>query len=267
MRLRDELLDPLGLMFAGIAGGVVAATGAAALVAAGVGAGVYVTKVVAGLLTDRPARVPETRVLPVTGGSAEEAWLRRDEAAERSFGEVSESISAGPISELVRSFGRQSNAALGAIRRVAGQTSAVTAVLARIDVRRCITERDQLRAALNQPADGRVHRERERAVAALQSQIDTYGRLSDARAALIARLEAGTIGLEGLVARLAEVVALDATSSVAVDGAAQIESLAYELEGLRRGLVEAETVTEQALGELDVPDPGTVGRRESRRAR
>lgn len=267
MRLRDELVDPWGLLFGGLAAGFATAVAIPMLPAVAIGAGVYATKVVTGLFADRPPKGHAARVLPVNSGSPEESWVRRAEHAERAFRDVADSVGPGPVSEQVRGFGDEIRSAVATMRRLAGQASAVTNAVSRIDVKRVVAERDRIRAVLAQPGYGRVRQEQERTVAALQAQLDAYSRLTEAHSLLLARLESGTIALEGLVARLAEVVALTETSAVSAGGLAEVEELAAELEGLRAGLVEAEDASERTLGELETPDPGTVGRREPRRAR
>jgi hypothetical protein len=65
---------------------------------------------------------------------------------------------------------------------------------------------------------------------------------------LLARMESGTLGLERLVAQLAEILALSESATSPVEGAAQLEQLADELEGIRSGLAETERLSRRALG-------------------
>jgi len=65
---------------------------------------------------------------------------------------------------------------------------------------------------------------------------------------LLARMESGALGLERLVAQLAEILALSETATSPVEGAAQLEALADELEGLRSGLAETEQLSRRTLG-------------------
>jgi hypothetical protein len=265
MSLRDEVRDPWSYVIAGLAGGlawaVVPASIVAAPVAAGVGAVVFGAKVIAGAFArpeDRPRRRREPR-LPVVAQTDEARWLARAENAQRSFEDIARSASEGPVAERVASFGSETDDALASLQRLAGQASAVRLALGRLDLRRLHWERDRLREAQRTDADPAVVAERGRALAAVESQLEAYGRLASALTTLLARLESGAIGLEGLVARLSEVVALTATTG-ASDGVPQLDDLATELEGLRAGLVEAEGVSSRAiegLAPLSSPSPGS----------
>jgi hypothetical protein len=262
MSLRDEVRDPWSYVLAGLAGGLTWAVLPAAAVIGGpvalaVGAAVFGTKVVAGAFTrpDGPKRVRERR-LPVWQNSDEAAWLARAEQAERSFRDIAASAPEGPVSERVASFGAQTEDSLAALTRLAGQASAIRAALSRLDPRRLNAERDRLRALRRQETDPAVVAERDRALASVDAQLQGLTRLSGAMTTLLARLESGAIGLEGLVARLAEVVALTETSG-SDEGLSQVDELAQELEGLRAGLVEAEGVSDRAMEGLP-PLPGAV---------
>jgi hypothetical protein len=278
MSVGDEVRDPWTYVMGGIAGGLAWAALAGAAVAAapaasGVGAAVAVTKILAGALTrpagPKPRRVKPQRNLPILTRTHEAAWLARAENAQRAFDELARSAPEGPVSDRVREFGSETHESLASLARLAGQASAIRMALGRIDMRRLVWERDRLRASQERGGDPRVLAERQRSLGAVQSQIDAHQRLTVAITTLIARLESGTLGLEGLVARLAEVVALTETSVTAADGLQQVDELATELEGLRAGLVEAESVTTRAMeGLAPLPDeapavrpdaaPGTV---------
>jgi hypothetical protein len=72
-----------------------------------------------------------------------------------------------------------------------------------------------------------------------------HDRLAQAGRALLARLESGAIGVEALVARLAEVLAL--TETRGEERLETIDELADQLEGLRTGLAETEEASRKAL--------------------
>jgi hypothetical protein len=83
----------------------------------------------------------------------------------------------------------------------------------------------------------------------VDEQLAVAARLADARDTLLARMQTTALGLEGLVARTAEVLALTASSGVdtSVD---RLDDLTGDLDGLRAGLAEAEEVSRRVL------DPG-----------
>jgi hypothetical protein len=85
-------------------------------------------------------------------------------------------------------------------------------------------------------------------------QLDVGQRLREAREMLLARMQSAVLGMEGLVARMAELVALHATT---VGGApltaARVAELTNDLEGLRDGLAEAERLSRSALSGGEVP--------------
>ena len=73
-------------------------------------------------------------------------------------------------------------------------------------------------------------------------------RLHDAREMLLARMQAAVLGLEALVARMAELLALHATSDGGASlTAAKVAELTSDLEGMRDGLAEAERLSRSTL--------------------
>jgi len=60
--------------------------------------------------------------------------------------------------------------------------------------------------------------------------------------------------LEGLVARLAEVLAMVATTGGSDDAARDLAEIGAELDGLRSGLAESEAVSRRVLAPPDLPD-------------
>jgi hypothetical protein len=260
MTVRDEARDPWSYVVSGLAGGFAWALGLGPLGIA-VGGAVLATKLLTGAFAREKAREYKERRLPVTSRTDEAGWLDRARQAHGAFREIAASAPDGPIAERVRAFGAETEAATDSLERLAGQASAVRTALGRLDPARVKAEAQRLSAAIENESDPRARAERERALASVRSQLDAYDRLRAALNTLLARMESGSIGLEGLVARLSEVVALAETSASAADGLSEVDSLATELEGLRAGLVEAEDVSTRAIeGLAPLPEaaPGTV---------
>jgi hypothetical protein len=249
MGIADELRDPWGILVVGIAGGAAWAVGLPVAVAAGVGAAVYGVKTLAGTLVDRrgDANGARPRILPVRGASAEHRWLDRSERAARSFRELADSAPAGPLADRCRAMGAQVATTIEAMQRLAGQVSGVADAMGRVDGERLPGEESRISGELARSHDPAVRTELGRSLESVRSQLDVRRRLEAAARMLMARMEAGALGLEGLVARLAEILALAHTATSAGAGAGQIDALVDELEGLRGGLVESEDVSRRAL--------------------
>lgn len=264
MSLSDEIRDPWSYVVGGLAGGMAFAVGIFPPAAAAIGAAVLGAKVLTGAFSKpgrgRAKRRKERR-LPVITRTPEAAWLHRAEMAVDQFHDIAASSREGPIADSVQSFEVQTDEAIASLQRLAGQASAVRLAIARIDPRRLQFERDRLMREHDQIFDVAVKAERERSLQSVQSQLETYQRLAVTLTTLLARLESGALSIEGLVARLAEVVALADSLGSAAGGATQLEEMANELEGLRSGLVETEGVTTrtmQGLAPLPEGAPGSV---------
>jgi len=260
--LRQELTEPWGLVTAGIVGGlgwaVVGAVGIAAppavAVGAGIGAVVYGVKVVAATLAHRQPRgaYPAGLARPPQGSPAD-VWLRRSERTVRILHEQSESSREVSVRQQVGDIDDEAATVLDALRRLAAQVTSVEGALHRIDIPALQTERRRLAAARSEPSAELMRAEQERSLAAIEEQLGVAARLSDARNVLLAKMESTSIGLEGLVARLAEVLALSATAGGVDTVHGQISDLTSELDGLRTGLAETEAISRQALGPRQNP--------------
>ncbi len=262
MGLRQELTEPWGLVTAGIAGGLgwaviaAAATAAAPAVAIGIGIGVavYGVKVAAATLAHREPRgtYPAGLARPPQGSPAD-LWLRRAERTVRILREQTESPRELAVREQVADIDDEAAIVLDALRRLAAQVTSVESALHRIDVPGLQAEHRRLTAARSEPSVSQMRAEQERSLAAIEEQLDVATRLGDARNVLLAKMESTAIGLEGLVARLAEVLALSATAGGVDTAHSQISELTSDLDGLRSGLAETEAISRQALGRQQSP--------------
>lgn len=273
MSIGDEFRDPWGLLVAAVTGGLgwvfvdaVAGASSATAVVAGLGIGISAlgVKVISGALFNRGADAgydddADAEVLP---GSPEQAWLRRAQLAARSLREVAAGARTGPISDRLASVVAEATSTLGDMRRIAGQTSAVTSAMWRVDVSRLQREQAQLVQTRETAFDPGIKAEIDRSLVSVRGQLDVHKRLYDAAAALLARMQSGALGLESLVARIAELVALADASPGGVDGVAQIDELAADLEGLRLGLAETEELSRRVLRDEPAADSTPVFRKD-----
>ncbi len=261
MGLRQELTEPWGIVTAGVSGGlgwaVVAGLGSIAAAPAvaiglGVGAVVYGVKVAAATLGDRPAVEPAPQLRRPPRGSPADVWLRRAEGTVRTLHEQTESPREPAVRGQVGEVDDDAATVLAALRRLAAQATAVEDAQRRIDVARLQGEQGRISAGGAWPASDSIRAEQQRSLSAIAEQLEVARRLGEARNLLLARMQSTVIGLEGLVARLAEVLALSASAGgwdAGRDSAAdQIADLTTELDGLRSGLEETEAISRRALG-------------------
>ena len=249
MALRDEARDPWTYILGAVAGGAAWAVGVPLLAAAGVGAAVLGVKAAIGsALGGRDGDAPARPDLPVADRSPERAWLDRAQRAVASFRDLARSVPEGLVSERTASIGEQAQHTLEGLRRLAGQATVTRNVGAHVDLDRLTAESRRVQASLDAATDPDIREELERSLESVHEQMDIGARLHQSLATLLARMESGTLGLERLVAQLAEILALSETATSPVEGAAQLEALADELEGLRTGLAETEQLSRRALG-------------------
>ena len=154
---------------------------------------------------DRPWRAYRRPVPAPEMGSPEAMWLDRAGRALRSIEELRRSARSESIAQRCAAIAVQAEASVATLRRLAYQASVVSG-LARSGAR--------------------------------------TDRLENTRLELQSRIEGSVLGLEGLVARLAEIVAL----SEASPDVASVDDLAFELDTLRAAMVETEE-----LGRTSVP--------------
>jgi hypothetical protein len=260
MRLREELRDPWAIVVGGLAGGLGWAIGIPAAAAAGIGAAVWAAKAVTGALVERgggaerpPAGRPGTTTIRPRSPEADS--VRRAERATGSFRTLAAEAQAGPVSERARNMGEQADSTLEGIKRLAAQASAVANAMDRVDPHRLDAEEERLRTQRKRATLDALRTEIDRSLASLADQRSVRRRLEQARETVLARLDATVLGLESLVARLVEVLAM-VEAAPPLEGASKIDPLAEELEGLRNGLAETEALSRSVLSQ--VPDSSSV---------
>jgi hypothetical protein len=259
MALRDEVRDPWVYILAGLGGGVAWAVGVPLAAAAGVA--ITVGGVRAGLgavLSGRSG--PRTRSgddLPITDHSPEQEWLDRGDAAVATFRDLARSLPEGLASSHSASIATQADETLAGMRRLAGQASVTTKVSGRLHVPTLKSEEERLRFQRDAATDADIAAELERSLDSIGEQVDIAQRLERSRATLLVRLESSALGLERLVAQLAEILAMSEGATSPIEGAKQLEALADDLEGLRAGLAETEQLSRRALSAYE--GEGSVG--------
>ena len=254
--IKQQVTDPWGYVAGGLSGGLAAAVAAAlgpgaALaipVGLGVAAVVYGVKVAVGVLTDRDDPAPAGALPMPARGSQADNWLRRAEAAVRTLHEQTESPRDAATRAQIGNVDDQAAETLVDLRRLASQVAAVESAAARIDIDRLHVEEARFATAARNAPDPALRAAHERAYQSVTEQLQVHARLLVARDTLVARMQGTAIGLEGLIARLAEVLALAATSG-GVDTATQrIADLTGDLDGMQAGLRETEALSQRVLG-------------------
>jgi hypothetical protein len=152
------------------------------------------------------------RALPAPEfGSPEALWLERAGRALMSIKDLRRSARSESIAQRCAGIAIQAEASVATLRRLAYQASVVSG-LTRSGAR--------------------------------------TDRLETTRLELQARIEGSVLGLEGLVARLAEIVAL----SEASPDVASVDDLAFELDNLRAAMVETEEIGRSSVHSLTAPN-------------
>ena len=243
-----QFRDPWGALVAGVAAGSAWAVGLPVAAAIGVGGAVFAVKAVCELgLPGRDGKRGRLRPPPIRYGSPEQRWLERAAAAVRSFQALAGSARPGPLVDYATNVGQEAAATLDAVRRLGHQVSAVSIALEHINGAHLAAEERRLVTNLESAGQPEVREELSRSLQSVRDQVAVHHRLDQAQQSLLARMEAGALGLEGLVARLAEILTLRETALAPTDGTNQIDVLVEDLEGLRSGLAETEDFTRQAL--------------------
>jgi hypothetical protein len=163
--------------------------------------------------------------------------------------EMARTAPSGPTGAAVRSAAEDADDTLLALGRVGVQVTAVERALARVDHGDLDAELGRLEQAARRAPSYELRQEVERSASAVRDRIEVRGRLRSARDTLLARMQSTTLGLEGLVARLAEVLAMVTGTGSSDTSARDIGEIAGELDGLRAGLAESEAVSRRVLAQ------------------
>lgn len=246
-RLKDELLDPWGPLVGGVLGAVAVASGAPLLVGLGVGAAVYGAKaLVGGLLggSDETSADGPPPPLPALGTAARH-WLDRAAAAVEALERMSPRTAITATDVASSHTAEEAHSVLVTMRRLGGQSVAITNALAHADAPGLDAESVRLRSVADNYPDNRSAVQSAQAVA---DRVAVRDRLRRAQGELDGRLQSSALSLEGLVARVAEVRAAAGAVGQLDPSGDDLDALTQEVEGLRIGLADVEQVAQRALG-------------------
>lgn len=187
------------------------------------------------------------RTLRPARGTPEAMLIARAEAAVVSIRRLRASAGSGAVAYRCTVIAGQADGAVAILRRLAYQAGVVSRLEARTDLAELRRTDASLRHQLGVLDEGPAHQQTEYALRSLTAVLAAAERLETTRRELFGRIEAATLGLEGLVARVAEVVALsDFGSSAAGSG---VDELAAEVDTLRAALIETEDIGRHALAD------------------
>jgi hypothetical protein len=207
---------------------------------------VYGVKVLAGAAMGDPRPQAEKRPEPLRPayGTPAALWLKRAETAVRSLQDLARGEVSNPTDSAAAHAAQEAGGILETIKHLAGQSAAVANALATADSAGLDEEAAELRRRSNaDPSDASAKQSAD----AVADRLAVRDRLKKAQAALEGRLQSSALGLEGLVARIAELKATTAAVGDVDPSTADLESLTTEVEGLRQGLADAEQVARTAL--------------------
>jgi hypothetical protein len=179
-------------------------------------------------------------------GSSADRWLRRAGVAVASLRRQTDSEPDQGLRAQVSDVDDRAVAIFADLERFAGQVTLIDDAAKRINAVGLYRERDALRRTLGSGPVG-TRQERERSLRSVDEQLAAYQRLTETRDGLLAKMQSTVLGLDGLVARLAELSTMHTASDVARDTASRVRLLTEDLDGLRSGLAGAEALSRQVL--------------------
>ena len=249
MSASDELKDPWGWLVAGVTGGLgwavlAAPLGPAAIaVGAGIGAVVLGTKVALGSMRHQEKQERRDRLPEAPSRSVQGQFVRRAQAAAGQIHALADRPADPGLRAEVAQVDEQAGSVLDALRELAGRVTLVDQTLSGANPAAVAQEAARLGAVVQSERDPQLRAEQQRALDAVNGQVQSLARLAKLRDRLLARAQTATVDLESLAARTSELVAVG-TSAYDGDPASQIlAELTMSLESVRTGLAEAEEVS------------------------
>jgi hypothetical protein len=252
-RARAELRDGRGLVLAAATGAALFFLGSDLVVALAAGVAVEAVKAIAGAA---PALARQRRVRVTDTEAAQ--WLDRAEEALVVLRKLARGSPPGPLAQRCAEIAERAIATVWAMRRIAEQGNAVGRLLERMPVTNVTAERAMLERELAATSDPRLRDDLARSLAAVRTQVEVRAQLASSRHLLIARMRSVALGMEGLVARLAELLALAATGVASADD--RVGELEAQLDALREGLLETEQLGQEGIERLAAASKVEVGK-------
>jgi hypothetical protein len=180
-------------------------------------------------------------------GTPEALWVFRAEAAVAAIRRLRASAGSGAIAYRCSVIAKQAADAVVILRRLAYQSGLVSRLAETTDLSELRRTDASLRHQISALDEGPARQQNEYALRSLTARLEAGERLEATQRELVGRIEAAALGLEGLVARVAEIVALSEFGSGIA--APQVDELAAELDTLRAALVETEDLGRHALND------------------
>ena len=247
MSARDEFQDPWGWLVAAVSGGVgwaVLATplGPAAIpVGIGIGAAVLGAKVGLGAARKQPEEQPASRdLLPQAPPDSRQAdLLVRSRLAVRRIDELAGRTSDPWMSGEVQEVLGQSSPVLDAIEEMSGRLTVLDTSIRVAAPHALADEIAALQERMRHTSDPGVLREQEHALAALDAQADSIDRMLRRRDSALAQMLATAVGLEGLAARVGELVSLGPAHLDTQEAGRVVAGLTDSLEAVQAGVDQA----------------------------
>ena len=253
MSAGDELKDPWGWLVAGVTGGLGWAVLATALgpvaipIGVGIGAVVLGTKVAVGSRKSHPRRESTQAQLPKPPrGSVQAALLARAESAQRRIRTLAETPGDDWLTAQIGNVDDEVGVVVeDRLADLAGRVTVADNSLQSARPDALAAEYAAAQAAVAGENDPALRVERQRTVDALASQMEAVNRLVRLRDTLLARMQTAVVGLEGLSARMGELVALG-SDPVAHDRSSEVlQVVTSDLDTVRDGLTEAEALSRE----------------------
>ena len=197
---------------------------------------------------DLPVWRRQRRTPPPLPGTPEALWLERAELALSSIEQLRRSARSEAVAQRCAGIRVQAEVSVAALRRLTYQAGVVSGIARSSEVAELRAAEERARAQLlRTPEPGRD--ELQRAVASLAARRAAAERLHATKRDLDARVESSALELEGVVARLAEIVAISDDGSRTTP----INELVSELESLSSALAETEELGRRSVYALTAP--------------